>query len=328
MPVGLDIGTCFIVGCRQEGDSLVYKLQRDGFFTIEAETPMNARFIEQGLVKSGANFFRKESKFFVIGEEALEKALERRAVLQRPLHQGVINSREPEALEMIKHIIGGVLGEPQTPGEKCVYSVPEKPIDQEFDVVYHENILNAILSGLGYTGEPINEAEAVAYAELMDDGLTGLSISFGAGMCNFAVMSSGKSDIRFSVAKGGDWIDEKVALSLGLTPTLVQAEKEQNLNILSPSGKVQEALSIYYKHFVRVVVREASNRLLGFTALPTFSSPIPVAISGGTSMPEGFVEEVKAAFVESGFPIPISEVRRSASPLEAVAKGCYLAASL
>jgi len=325
---GLDVGTVFIVSCKKDGDTLVYKSQRDGFFTIDSETPINAKFIEQALIKSGAQFFKKDGRFYVIGTDALEKALERRSVLQRPLHQGVINSREPEALEMIKHIIGGVLGAPESENEKCVYSVPEKPIDQNFDVVYHENILNAILKDLGFLGCHLNEATAVAYAELMDVGLTGISISFGGGMSNFAIMASGKSEALFSVAKGGDWIDEKVAVSLGLTPTLVQMEKEQGLNLQNPSGKVQEALTIYYKHFIRVVIKEAANRLHSIVALPKFTSAVPVVISGGTSMPEGFVDEFKLSLAESGFSIPVSDVRRVASPLETVAKGCYLAASL
>lgn len=330
MAIGLDVGTCFIVGARGQGAEITYKKQRDGFFTISAETPLNARFIEQGLTKSGAKFFRRGDEFLVIGEEALEKALERRAILQRPLKDGVINSREPQALEMIKEIISGVLGSPTEENEVCVYSIPAAPIDQEFDIVYHQNILNQILSDLGYKGQSLNESTAVAYSELMDNGLTGIAMSFGAGMTNISILSSGKSELQFSVAVGGDWLDEKVATSLGLTSSLVQMEKEQGLNIQAPSqdSKVLEALAIYYRHFIKKVLGQVVQKLQSFPTLPKFPGPVKLVISGGTSMPEGFVDVLKATLEEVKFPIEVADVVRAESPLETVAKGCYLAASI
>jgi len=328
MSRGLDIGTCFIVAATEVEGNIVYKNQRDGFFTIVAETPMNARFIEQGLRKGDAKFFKKDNKFFVIGEDALEKALERRATLQRPLHRGVINSREPESLEMIKQIISGVLGEPLEENEKCVYSVPEKPVDQKFDIVYHTNIMNQILGDLGYLGSPLNEAEAVAYAELMDEGLTGISTSWGAGMTNFSVMSSGKSELRFAIAKGGDFIDEKVALSLGLTQSLVQVEKENELDLDNPTTKIQRAICIYYDHLISSVLKEAAIKIMESPTLPKFSSPAAFVISGGTSVPKGFAERVEKEIKGSTFPVPVGVVKLAELPLETVAKGCWLASSL
>lgn len=328
MSVGLDIGTSFIVSAREDGDKVVYKKQRDGFFTLKAENSISARFIEQGLKKSGSDFFKKDGNFYIIGEAALEKALERRAILQRPLHRGVINSKEPEALEMIKQIISGVLGEPKVALEPCVYSVPERPVDQGFDIVYHKNILNQILSDLGYKGSSLNEAEAVAYAELMDEGLTGIAVSWGAGMTNFAVMSSGKSELLFSVAKGGDFIDEKVATSLGLTSSVVQAEKEAGLDLFDPQTKVQNAISIYYKHLISSVVDESIDKITSANTLPKFNKKITLVVSGGTTMPKGFIKALEEKLETVSFPIELGAVKSAELPLETVAKGCWLAASI
>lgn len=327
MSVGLDIGTSFIVSAREEVDKVVYKRQRDGFFTLKAETPVSARFIEQGLNKAGSDFFKKGNDFYIIGEAALEKALERRAVLQRPLHKGVINSKEPEALEMIKQIISGVLGSPKEENEVCVYSVPEKPVDQDFDIVYHQNILNQILGDLGYKASSLNEAEAVAYAELMEEGLTGIAISWGAGMTNFSVMSSGNSELRFAVAKGGDYIDEKVAISLGLSPSVVQAEKESGLDLAAPQNKIQNAICIYYKHLVSSVIDEAVQKIASASTLPKFNKATLV-VSGGTTIPTGFVSVLKDKLSEVAFPIELGDIRKTELCLETVSKGCWLAASV
>lgn len=327
MAVGLDIGTSFIVSARETEDKVVYKRQRDGFFTLKAETAISARFIEQGLKKSGSDFFKKGNNFYIIGEAALEKALERRAVLQRPLHKGVINSKEPEALEMIKQIISGVLGKPVEENEVCIYSVPENPVDQGFDIIYHGNILNQILSDLGYKPSSLNEAEAIAYSELMEEGLTGITISWGAGMTNFAVMSSGKSELRFSVAKGGDYIDEKVAVSLGLTSSLVQAEKESGLDLSNPTSKIQNAICIYYKHLISSVIDEAIEKITSANTLPKFSKA-SLVVSGGTTIPKGFIDVLQEKINSVGFPIELGDVRKAELSLETVAKGCWLAASI
>jgi hypothetical protein len=327
--VGLDVGTCFIVSAREKEGEIIYTRQRDGFFTVASETALNARFIEQGLKKSGVSFFKKGTTFYIIGEAALEKAVERRAILQRPLSRGVINSKEPEALEMIRQIIGGVLGSPIVENEKCIYSVPESPIDAPFDIVYHKNILNQMLTSLGYSPHSLNEAEAVAYAELMDEGLTGIAISFGAGATNFAIMSNGKAELKFSIAKGGDYIDERVSTSLGLTPSLVQIEKENGIDLNAPIGRIQSAISIYYDHLISIIVSGFLSKATSSSGgLPKFQNPITVVISGGTSIPVGFLEKLSTGLREANLPFKIGEIRKAEKLLESVAKGCWLAASL
>jgi acyl-CoA synthetase (AMP-forming)/AMP-acid ligase II len=44
----------------------------------------------------------------------------------------------------------------------------------------------------------------------------------------------------------------------------------------------------------------------------SIDSPIPIVISGGTSLPNGFLETFKRLFEENGsdFPYEISEIRR------------------
>ena len=50
---------------------------------------------------------------------------------------------------------------------------------------------------------------------MVDNQLTGVAISMGAGMCNIAVMYQGMTALSFSVSRGGDWIDECVATDTG-----------------------------------------------------------------------------------------------------------------
>jgi len=68
-------------------------------------------------------------------------------------------------------------------------------------ITYHTEIFRRFLTELGYIATPINEATAVVYAECEDTGLTALSLDFGAGMSNIALVYKGLDVFSFSVAK-------------------------------------------------------------------------------------------------------------------------------
>jgi hypothetical protein len=54
--------------------------------------------------------------------------------------------------------------------------------------------------------------------------------------------------------------------------------------------------------------------------------PVPVVLAGGTAQPRGFRERFEKALFLSKCPIPISEVRLSAHPTQATARGAFIAA--
>jgi hypothetical protein len=51
-------------------------------------------------------------------------------------------------------------------------------------------------------------------------------------------------------------------------------------------------------------------------------------VSGGLSLATGFVEKVDGVLKSINFPIKISEIRRAADPMKAVAQGALLATSI
>jgi hypothetical protein len=60
---------------------------------------------------------------------------------------------------------------------------------------------------------------------------------------------------------------------------------------------------------------------------PGISRPVPVVLSGGTALPEGFRERFEKALRGLGaFPLKISEVRLARDPLHSTAKGALVAA--
>lgn len=328
--VGLDIGTNMIVSAtiNGEGDPS-FKLQRDAFYRIIPKTEVNKKSIKLSLTKRGANYIVDEDgSFIVVGEDALEMAIERNDKALRPMSRGVISPKEKSALPILKLIIETMIGQGEN-GDKCIFSVPAKPIDTSFDIVYHTEMMGLYIRQMGYESSPINEAFAVALSELLDEGLTGISASCGAGMTNICVIHEGDPLIEFSLTRGGDFIDQSVGNALDVSPSLVQLEKEAGVDLFNPTSKIMEAVSVYYNSVINYTLQNIAYELKQREKeLPLFRDAVPIVFSGGLTLADGFIRKVEEALLMVDFPIKIGQVKRASDPMRAVAAGALLAASL
>lgn len=332
MSVGVDIGTSFLIKAQEQEDGVKYTEFRDAFYRMKPATPIAGKMMEKGL-KGLAYFKDTDGSYVVVGQDAIEKSIERNATALRPLRRGVINPLEPEARRVLKFILQQLIGKPAEPGETLVYSIPAEPMDQddeEFNTGFHEDVLKKDLGELGWVPQPLNEAEAICYSELENEDYTGIALSFGAGMVNVCVMSSGEPVLRFSTTKSGDWIDRMAAQSTAQPDTVVQVEKENGtFKVGENSGNpILDAVSSYYLRLIDYTVRCLSTRLTGAVDLPKFTDPIVVVVSGGTSRADGFIEAFRKRLGQGDFPLPVKEVRPASDQLRSVARGCMLAASM
>lgn len=327
---GLDIGTNMLVAAFfGEDGTPIFKMQRDAFYTIVPKSQVNKNSVGLSLEKRRANFIiDEEENFVVVGEDALEIAIERNDVARRPLRKGVLSPREKESLPMLKLIIKSLIGKGQE-GEQIVYSVPARPVDGNFDIVYHTEMMKRYLKEMGYDSHPINESFAIALSELVDDNLTGVTLSYGAGMTNVAIVHQGDPLVEFSMTRAGDFIDESVGTALDISPSMVQLEKEAGIDLFNPKDKIGEAISVYYSSLINYtmnnIVYELNKRK---KELPVFRQPVPIIVSGGLTLAKGFTEKFEKNLKNLDFPIKVKEVRRAEDPLKCVANGCLLAAQL
>jgi actin-like ATPase involved in cell morphogenesis len=330
--LGLDVGTSFIISAKESKDKIIYKDFRDAFYVIKPSTPIATKMIEKGL--TGKVFIKdQDGSFILLGQDAIEKAIERNDTAKRPMYRGVVSAKEKDAKKVLAFILKEVVGEASEPGEKLVFCRPAQPVDQEdedFDVGYHEDVVKSILAECGYDAKPINEAEALCYAGLEDSDYTGIGVSCGAGMTNVCVMLNGEPTVMFSTTKSGDWIDRMSAVATGEPDSVVQAEKEQGeYKIGEPSDNVVlEAVSAYYERLIDYTTKYLSVALSKHKALPKFKEPLKVVIAGGTSQANGYVETFEKMLKENNFPLPVKEVVHADDPLHAVAKGCMIAAQV
>ena len=334
--VGLDVGTMNIVSSRQtENHKVISKRVRDAFLDLDSG---DLRLLKMGKVqyveldKPVEHVGEVPSKqLFVIGDSAFSLANLFKREVRRPLSKGVITPGELDAQRILGVLIANVLDEPKHQNEHCYYSVPAIPVDiDDQDIVYHTEIFRRILHEQGYTPHPMNEAMAIIYSQCASTEFSGLSVSFGSGMCNIALSYQAVLGMSFAVARGGDWIDTHSAKAVGSAPARICALKEKGVDIVKPVGREAEALALYYRSLIRYCLDNIAVQFKKVRGQLDLQDPIPFIVSGGTSKAQGFLDVFKQEFNEvkkKGFPIQVSDVVAAKDPLTAVAEGLLVLAN-
>ena len=333
MAKGLDCGTSYYIAATEDA----IKKQRNVFLTVDGD----ANQVKRMLKRQKIPFVEKAGKVHIVVQHAFNYSqIFSTTELKRPMSQGLLNPKERDALPVLNAIIGELLGKAKK-DETCVYCVPAKPIDQTREVSYHEDVLKQIIEQYGYDVKVIEESVALAYEGLVDNELTGIAISMGAGMCNICVMYQGMSSLSFSVARGGDWIDENVANDCGVTKAKVISIKEnsQNLDLTKSSindiyqegsdeYNIINAIRSYYGALINYLMTNLAHQFNNAESVPNFPNPIPIVFGGGTSLVKGFLQVVGEQFNQDEFPIQISDIKLVEDAHTAVARGCLSEAEL
>ena len=320
--VGLDPGTMNCLSARRGASGIEVRRMRDAFLSL----PHSAKKM---LKLSGQNFVDRVDDIIILGDSALETANIFGQEPRRPLAAGLVSSSEPESIEVLALILKNILGEPRIANEACFYSVPANPVDApDRDIIYHRGIIGRIVKECGYTPIASNEGMGVIYSETAKEGFSGIGISFGSGMTNVALAINTIEGLTFSVAKGGDFIDKSAAQAVGSTPARMCAIKEQGIVLTAPKDRTQEALVFYYRYLIDYVLEQIAEKFKTIEGKFSLTKPIPIVVSGGTSLAGGFLDIFKQQFtrMQKKFPIQISEIRSAGEPLNAVAYGMLVQA--
>ncbi|HEY1338351.1 MAG TPA: hypothetical protein VGF59_12610, partial [Bryobacteraceae bacterium] len=246
---------------------------------------------------------------------------------RRPMLNGVLNPNEPHALAVVRQIIAKLTGKANAEGQKVFFSVPATVDHTDAGIPYHQASLSQILKDLGYAPTPIEEGLAVVFGELGGSNFTGIGISCGSGLCNVCLAVLSVPVISFSVPKAGDFIDSHAALVTGDLATRIRVQKEQSLTLNGVTGnRVQNALTVYYNEMITTLVDTLRTRISSAQKLPKLDQSVPLVLSGGTSMPKGFLDHFTSTLRATDFPVRLSDVRLSPDPLNSTARGALMAA--
>jgi hypothetical protein len=328
MAKGLDVGTMNIICAEKgKGDSISFAQQRNAFLKMEAGD------LAQNMLDSAKILYtQRDDTINVLGEDAFKFSNVFNKPIRRPMKQGIISPEEKESIPMIKLIIERVLGKPEKEDEIVYISVPASPVDSKVNVLYHSKTVEALARRAGYHTNLIDEGLAVVFSELGDFNFTGIGISVGAGMTNITVAYLATPIVSFSIARGGDWIDEQVSSATGVPNERVTAIKETDFSFNSEYeiGSVQGALALYYDALITYIIANLKKKLLE-VAPPDVE--FPIAIAGGSSRAKGFLDVFEKRISEANLPINVSKVKRNRSsttdskdPIYSIARGCLIAA--
>ena len=331
MPIGLDLGTAFLVSATQgESGQVQIKSIRDAFLDIEGADASVLNMLKM----SNVSYVQDGNSVIVVGEPSLSIANLLKCEIRRPMRQGVISPGEHDAERMLVILLKNILSSPKVENENVFYSVPAKSVDREMDVIYHQEMFRKIIESMGYKATPMNEAAAIVYSNASSDGFTALATSLGAGSVNTALVYQTMVGMAFSLARSGDFIDESAARAVGSTATRLMAIKEKGVNLLDPTEgdpkqiREREAIIMYYRNLIRYVIENIAKEFKKDNSKIELPESLPWILSGGTTKPKHFLEFFKQVYESEkvNFPINISEIRMASDVLNSVAQGLLIAA--
>jgi hypothetical protein len=321
--LGLDIGTMNLVSARKKGSSVQTKRMRDAFYEVPQEN-------KEMLNLSDTSYVEHNGSIYVLGDQGMKMANVFGDEARRPLSQGLISPDEQDGREILGILIDNIVGSPQEDGEVCCFSSPGNPIDMDGqDTVYHESVFKSILSDLGYEPHAANEAMGIIYSECADTNFTGIGISFGSGMVNLALSYNTMSPLQFSVARGGDWIDQNAARAMGSTASKMCQMKEDGIDLMDSGGdNHREAIIAYYKALMEYALDAIADQFRQKEDTMNLPDEFPIVLSGGTSLATNFKPLFEEVFESksANFPLDISEIRMADDPMTAVAEGLLIKA--
>src|SRR3954468_9187613 len=321
-PLGLDVGTSRIVVARTTEKKYAYQSQLNAFLTLPY-----LKLAESLLQRENVFYEVRGSELVVMGNDAQRFAEVFHVETRRPMRNGTLNPLEPHSLGVVRSIIGRLVGKAATENQKILFSVPAPLPDGDVGIPYHQASVQQLLQELGFDAAPIAEGLAVIFGELGDSNFTGIGISCGSGLCNVCLAVLSVPVISFSVQKAGDFIDTQAAMVTGDVATRLRIHKEQAFRLNGFSAdRVQNALTVYYQEMIAHLVESLGNQISSAQRLPKLEQSIPLVLSGGTSMPRGFLDRFTSALRANELPVKLSEVRVSADPLNSTARGALMAA--
>src|SRR5258708_2964469 len=319
--LGLDVGTSRICLANRAGEEYQYRTQLNAFVTIPY-----SRITESVLKKEAIPHTVSGPEIVVHGNEAEKFADLMDVETRRTMNHGVLSSTEPESLSMIRQIIGSLVT-PVKEKQKICYTVPAATLGAEDNLTYHEATLRQILTDLGYEVMSINEGLAVVYAELESTNYTGIGISCGGGLCNVSLCYLSIPVLSFSIPKAGDYIDTSAATMTGERATRIRMLKEDGFHFNGfYADKIKEDIGVYYEDMIQGLVSGMKEALKTARKMPKMNRSLPMVLSGGTALPDGFRDRFETILKEQDFPLPVAEIRMAADPLHTAARGALVAA--
>ncbi len=315
MSIALDIGSSHLRSLRHENGRLKARTCRSLFAVMPdsesrrhvlGETGISYAICEDELVLMG-NGAEEFSRLFQVPPMAL-------------LPNGKLRPDDPPSRQILACLIEALLPHPQFEGELCCMTLPGLP--PRHSAMPHSELefFSRVVSLRGYQPMVLSAGMATIVAHLVDEGFTGIGIDFGAETCEVSLAHRGMEVVRTAVPRGGNYIDEQLAVShkryawdsAGNKYLDIQGanrwKEEISGSIMEPDNSAESDLARLYRELVSAVIGEAAHNLSRSPQLETLPWPMPVVCTGGVAQISGFQSMMEEMWRKVPFPIEISGI--------------------
>ena len=211
MSVALDIGSHRIRSLRIDNGRLVARSRRSAFAVL----PDSASH-RQLLAQANVEFVTCDGGLLLLGDAAWEHAGLFHVRTRPLLLNGLIPEHDPVARQVLATITDAVLPRASQPGEQCSLTIPGGSDLSGRASRASVDFFTRLVALRGYEPLIVPAPSGLILAEHVSHGFTGIGLVFGGSACEAVLAHCGVIVCHTRIDRGGDWIDEQLAETLGL----------------------------------------------------------------------------------------------------------------
>lgn len=246
---------------------------------------------------------------------------------------GLVPSDDAPARQMLSILTDAMLPAPSGTNDLCILTVPG---GSENVAQFERNaeFLCRLVRMKGFRPVVVNAAEASLLACGNESAFTGISVVMGAETISVCVSRYGVCIAKESIAIGSNWIDSEVARQFAIQQwddegnayldleTVRQWKQQGRVHLRNALSDRERALSRLYTVVLDRLAR-VIDTMLNSHAVKTVlqKQRMPVLLSGGAVMIDGFASLLTERFIEQELADRILSVRIAQDATTAVVRG-------
>lgn len=333
MTIALDIGTRHFRSLRRQEGRLIGRRNLAEYVSLP-DTAGHRRLLE----RTTYSFARCEDSLLVVGQAALDLG----ETLQLPsvplLASGRLPDDDPLARQVVATLIDCLIPRAADDGEPCWMTVPGPVHDVE--TLADRKFFCQLVRLKGYEPRVIPSGRSVILAELGTEGFTGMGLDIGAGATRASIAHHGRELARTHLARGGRWIDKRLAESEDsllwdaqgnryLDLSGITRWKESKLvSVMNPISEREQRLALLYEELIGDLLALFRVEIVQQTTLKSLPQPMPLVCTGGATLVAGFADLLQEVLQDTMFPIDVSDIRCAHETDYTVARGTLILAEL
>lgn len=335
MSVGLDIGSSRIRSVRRRGEQLIGRNAPAQFAALPDASNYRS-LLEAGHIP----FAVCDGALTILGDNAAAFASLFHVRPQTLMPQGRLPMNDPVARQSLAALVEALLGEPDQPGEICGVTLPGGEVFQSSAVCHELEYLSRLIRLRGFSPMVLSAGMAVILSAGVHDSFTAIGLSFGAATSELVVVHRGVERAIYSIPRGGNWMDERIAEHFQLTQCTESGERFFDLNqaaayrqafvgnLRQPGTDEERFLCDLHFYLTDSLIRGAANEFSCNLPVLKVPQPLPAIVIGGVARVRGFEDLLRHTFTAARFPLSISDVRIATHDDYTVARGCLINAEL